>query len=52
MTLSSKILANTSLLGTKDGWENCWVISDWKKDKGAAGEWLDTARKWNGTHTL
>merc|ERR1711915_94839 len=31
-----------------DGWENRWVISDWKKDEGAAGEWLHTAGKWNG----
>jgi len=31
-----------------DGWENRWVISDWKKDEGASGEWLHTAGKWNG----
>eukprot|EP01018_Ginkgo_biloba_P009969 Gb_34343 [translate_table: standard] len=31
-----------------DGWENRWVISDWKKEEGAAGEWLHTAGKWNG----
>ena len=24
------------------------MISDWKKDEGASGEWLHTAGKWNG----
>eukprot|EP00249_Psilotum_nudum_P013703 c24465_g1_i3 orf=122-1321(+) len=31
-----------------DGWESRWVISDWKKDEGAAGEWNHTAGKWYG----
>eukprot|EP00249_Psilotum_nudum_P013705 c24465_g1_i5 orf=250-1374(+) len=32
----------------EDGWESRWVISDWKKDVGAAGEWIHTAGRWNG----
>lgn len=32
----------------KDGWENRWVKSDWKKDENTAGEWNHTSGKWNG----
>ncbi|CAN6467886.1 unnamed protein product [Victoria cruziana] len=30
-----------------DGWENRWVISDWKKAKNLSGEWKHTCGKWN-----
>lgn len=33
----------------EDGWENCWVKSDRKKDENMAGEWnYNTSGKWNG----
>ncbi|CAD5196256.1 unnamed protein product [Musa acuminata subsp. malaccensis] len=31
-----------------DGWENQWVISDWKKDENMAGDWNHTSGKWTG----
>ncbi|KAF9681511.1 hypothetical protein SADUNF_Sadunf05G0009000 [Salix dunnii] len=31
-----------------DGWENRWVVSDWKKDENTAGVWNHTSGKWNG----
>ncbi|KAJ7568649.1 hypothetical protein O6H91_01G042100 [Diphasiastrum complanatum] len=31
-----------------DGWESCWVKSDWKRPAGLAGKWLHTAGKWHG----
>jgi len=34
--------------GTEDGWENRWVVSDWKKDESTAGVWNHTSGKWNG----
>jgi calreticulin len=34
--------------GTEDGWENRWVVSDWKKDENTAGVWNHTSGKWNG----
>jgi len=30
------------------GWEDRWVVSDWKKDEGTAGSWDVTAGKWYG----
>ncbi|XP_031498693.1 calreticulin [Nymphaea colorata] len=30
-----------------DGWENRWVMSDWKKAKNMSGEWNHTCGKWN-----
>lgn len=35
-------------VNAKDGWENRWVKSDWKKDENLAGEWNYTSGKWNG----
>lgn len=35
-------------VNVKDGWENRWVKSDWKKDENLAGEWNYTSGKWNG----
>ncbi|KAJ6305997.1 hypothetical protein OIU78_021345, partial [Salix suchowensis] len=32
----------------EDGWENRWVVSDWKKDENTAGVWNHTSGKWNG----
>jgi hypothetical protein len=32
----------------EDGWENSWVVSDWKKDENTAGVWNYTSGKWNG----
>uniref|UniRef100_A0A6N2KRR9 Calreticulin n=1 Tax=Salix viminalis TaxID=40686 RepID=A0A6N2KRR9_SALVM len=32
----------------EDGWENKWVVSDWKKDENTAGVWNYTSGKWNG----
>lgn len=32
----------------KDGWEDRWVKSDWKKDESMAGDWVHTAGKWSG----
>jgi calreticulin len=32
----------------EDGWENSWVVSDWKKDENTAGVWNHTSGKWNG----
>eukprot|EP00250_Pteridium_aquilinum_P010292 c19273_g2_i1 orf=171-1097(+) len=31
-----------------DGWEDRWVKSNWKKNEGAAGDWVHTAGKWHG----
>merc|ERR1719361_2320310 len=31
-----------------DKWADRWVISDWKKSEGAAGEWKFTAGEWYG----
>jgi calreticulin len=31
-----------------DGWEKRWVVSDWKKSEGTAGEWKHTAGEWYG----
>eukprot|EP00897_Mesotaenium_endlicherianum_P009005 jgi/Mesen1/8132/ME000437S07228 len=31
-----------------DSWQSRWVVSDWKKDDGSAGEWKHTAGKWYG----
>lgn len=30
-----------------DKWTDRWVISDWKKSEGAAGEWEHTAGKFH-----
>jgi hypothetical protein len=32
----------------KDGWEDRWVKSEWKKEDNTVGEWNHTAGKWNG----
>ncbi|KAJ8510490.1 hypothetical protein OPV22_000924 [Ensete ventricosum] len=31
-----------------EGWENLWVISDWKKDEIMAGDWNHTSGKSTG----
>ena len=36
------------MFGIEDGWENRWVVSDWKKDENTAGVWNHTSGKWNG----
>lgn len=33
---------------SKDGWENRWVKSDWKRSEGKAGTFKHTAGKWPG----
>lgn len=33
---------------SKDGWENSWVKSDWKRSEGKAGTFKHTAGKWPG----
>lgn len=37
-----------SFLKFKDGWEDRWIKSDWKKDDGMAGDWIHTPGKWSG----
>ncbi|CBI36944.3 hypothetical protein VitviT2T_009602 [Vitis vinifera] len=32
----------------EDGWEDRWVVSDWKKDENLAGQWNYTSGKWSG----
>ncbi|KAG0470247.1 hypothetical protein HPP92_016343 [Vanilla planifolia] len=31
-----------------DGWEDRWVISEWKKSENLSGEWNHTSGKWSG----
>lgn len=31
-----------------DGWEDRWVVSDWKKDENMAGQWKHTSGNWSG----
>lgn len=31
-----------------DGWEDRWVVSDWKKNENLTGKWNYTSGKWNG----
>ena len=33
---------------SKDGWENRWVKSEWKKEDKSAGEWSHTSGNWSG----
>lgn len=35
-------------MSVKDGWQNRWVRSDWKKAEGKAGSFKHTAGKWPG----
>ncbi|KAJ9696652.1 hypothetical protein PVL29_008723 [Vitis rotundifolia] len=32
----------------EDGWEDRWVVSDWKKEENLAGQWNYTSGKWSG----
>jgi len=33
---------------TDDGWQSRWVVSDWKKSEGTAGEWKRVTGDWYG----
>ncbi|XP_039120820.1 LOW QUALITY PROTEIN: calreticulin-like [Dioscorea cayenensis subsp. rotundata] len=33
-----------------DGWEDRWVVSDWRKQDYMAGEWNHTSGKWSGDY--
>jgi len=35
-----------------DGWEKRWVVSNWKKNEGTAGEWKWTSGDWYGDESL
>lgn len=35
------------MLMCEDGWESCWVKSDWKRSEGKGGSFKHTAGKWS-----